>query len=87
VAAVALCLLGLLILPQVDPDDFVLNSAGSIRICLDHVSVDAFACGEAVSIFFSHGLLLYGFNVLQLTSILERTNVSLELKKTSALRC
>jgi hypothetical protein len=44
VAAVAVCILGLLILPQVDPGDFVLNGAKVPRITAVHSREMASSC-------------------------------------------
>lgn len=44
IAAVALCILGLLILPQVDPADFVLNGAKVPRITVVHSKDAASSC-------------------------------------------
>jgi hypothetical protein len=88
VAALAMCVLGVLILPQVDLPDFVIKSAGSHLLGPDRIVVEAFACGQAViSVFLDHRSPLYGLNVLLLTSILARTNFSLEQKQIFALRC
>jgi hypothetical protein len=88
VGLVAVCVLGVLILPQVDLPDFVLNSAGSVIMCLEHVNnVAAFTSAGTVSILSGYSLLPQAFNILQPESILGHVNVSLELKKTSALRC
>ena len=87
VAVVAVCVLGVLILPQVDLPDFVLNSAGYRIGCLDHVNLDAFSCDAPVSILISPDLFQHGRNDPRNTSILERANLNLELKKIASLRC
>lgn len=87
IGALVICVLGVLILPQVDLPDFVLNSAGTRAVCLGHVRVDSPSCIRALPSLSSHGLSLNGFDTYRVALILERTNISLALKKISALRC
>jgi hypothetical protein len=87
VAALAICILGVLILPQVDLPDFTFNANGSTVFSPDHVRSISFDRGGAGLILLNLPLLLYGFCTFGLVSILKNRNMSLELKKTATLRC
>lgn len=87
VAAVAVCVLGVLILPQVDLPDFTLNSTAAQALSLDHGSPDAFSSADTNAILINRSPHLDGFGSLKQSARLSRTNVTLELTKTSAIRC
>jgi len=87
VAALAICILGVLILPQVDLPDFTFNANSSRVFSPDHVRTISFDRDEAELILLNLPLLLYGFHTFGLVSVLKNRNMSLELKKTATLRC
>ena len=87
IATVAVCVLGVLILPQVDLPEFTLNSTNARALCLDHGAPDAFSSTDINATPIGQTLHLQVVSILQYTARLSSTNVSLELKKTSAIRC
>jgi hypothetical protein len=88
VAALAICVLGILILPQVDLPDFLTKPVGTRVLGPDRIGAESFACDQtAISVFLGHGLPLDGFNLIQLPSSLVRTTVTFGQKRISSLRC
>ena len=88
VGLLGVCILGVLILPQVDLPDFILNSSSGPRVILsNHLRTNSPSVLQALPERLSSNLFLSRFDTHRLVLLRGNSNMNLVLKTTSALRC